>query len=85
MERVSNPSGLSSRPDSVALCELAIAAGIAGRALTVCFNRFPGVVLSELCSHCIRGVTTPAVLRVRGPGNAQICARRSRSASGTYC
>ena len=61
MERISNPSGLSSRPDSVVLCELAIAAGIAGNALTVCLNHFPGVVLSELCGYFIRGVTTPAV------------------------
>lgn len=66
MPRISNPSDLSSRPDSVVLCELAIAAGITGTALTVCFDSFPAVVLSELWGYCIRGVTTPAVLRVRG-------------------
>lgn len=66
MERISNPAGLSSRPDSVVLCELAIAAGIAGNVLTISFKHFPGVILSEFFGHCIRGVTTPAVLRIRG-------------------
>ena len=64
MTRINNPSGLSSRPDSVAMCELVVGAGLAGHGLTICFDRFPAVVLSEVYSYCIRGATAPAVLRV---------------------
>jgi hypothetical protein len=76
MERINNPSGLPSRPDSVVLPELAIAAGIAGNALAVCFNHFPGIALSELCGYFIRGVTTPAALRVRGRRELKILEER---------
>jgi hypothetical protein len=62
---INDPTGLPSRPDSVVLCELVVAAGLAGRGLTLCFDHFPAVVLSEIYRYCIRGVTASSVLRIR--------------------
>jgi len=38
----------------VALSELAIAAGMAGRSVTLCFEGFPAPVLCQLYKYCIR-------------------------------
>ena len=42
------------KPTSVALSELAIAAGLAGRNVTLSFDGFPAPTLCQLWKYCIR-------------------------------
>lgn len=55
----------SAMPTSVALAELAIAAGAVGESLTVCYQGLPATVLCQLYKHCIRYAGAAAVRHVR--------------------
>lgn len=54
MTRLCIPRPAPSKPISVALCELAIAAGVAGQSLTLCFDGYPAPVLCQLWRYCTR-------------------------------
>ena len=71
MPRVNDPNGLSSRPTSVILSELAIASGIAGRSVTLCFEEYPAPIVCEICRYLMQGLGMESVgqIRVRGDIN----------------
>ena len=56
---------LTPRPASVALSELAIAAGAAGHSVTLCCQNFPAPVLCGLYKYCIRYAKPVEVQHVR--------------------
>jgi hypothetical protein len=64
MARLNHPTGLADRPSSVALGELAIAAGLVGQSLAVNFRDFPALILCQLWRHFTEGVGPGQVLRV---------------------
>ncbi len=65
MARLNDPTGLPARPHSVALGELAIAAGLVGQSLAVNFRDFPAMILCELWKYFTEGVGPGQVLRIR--------------------
>jgi hypothetical protein len=64
MARLNNPSGLAGRPSTVALGELAIAAGLVGLSLGVNFRDFPAMIRCELWKYFAEGVGSEQVLRL---------------------
>ncbi len=64
MARLNQPAGLASRPSSVALGELAIAAGLVGQPLALNFRDFPAMISCELWRYFTEGVGLGQVLRV---------------------
>ncbi|NLF71273.1 MAG: hypothetical protein GX575_19760 [Candidatus Anammoximicrobium sp.] len=65
MARLNQPAELASRPPSVALGELAIAAGLVGQSLALNFRDFPAMISCELWRYFTEGVGLGQVLRVR--------------------
>ena len=64
MARLNQPIGFAARPSSVALGELAIAAGLVGQSLAVNFRDFPAMIICELWRYFTEGVGPAQVLRV---------------------
>jgi hypothetical protein len=64
MARLNQPAERGSRPPSVALGELAIAAGLVGQSLAVNFRDFPAMMLCELWRYFTEGVGPGQVLRI---------------------
>ena len=56
MTRLPIAHALPSPPSSILLGELAIAAGMAGFPVTLCYQEFPVPELSQVWKHCIRSV-----------------------------
>lgn len=79
MTRLPVPQVLPHRPSSVALGELAIAAGQAGYCVTLCYKDFPPPLLCDLWRYYTRGLAAPHVLQVFGQRDLrQIGARAGR-------
>jgi hypothetical protein len=65
MTRLTVPHPGPSKPASVALSELAIAAGAAGQSVTLCYDGLPASVLCHLWKHCNRYAGLGDVYHVR--------------------
>ena len=58
-----NPA-MSPKPASIGLCELAIAAGVAGQSVTLSFQDFPAPVLCQLWRYCTRYAGSVAIRHI---------------------
>jgi hypothetical protein len=76
MPRINDPNGLSSRPASIVLGELAIAAGIAGRSITLCFEDYPASIVCAICKYLVHGVGGESVSQIRGQGDVNKLEKR---------
>jgi len=76
MPRLNNPTGISSRPTSVVLTELAVAAGIAGRSVTLCFDEYPASIVCEMYRYFIAGLDADNVMRVQRQGDVKELEKR---------
>ena len=65
MTRLTVPQPVPATPRTVHLGELAIAAGMAGRPVTLCYQEFPAPLLSEVWRHHIGTAGPEAVYHVR--------------------
>lgn len=65
MPRINNPKRLASRPASIILGELAIAAGVAGRTVALCFEDYSAPILCEMCRYLLHGLGTEGVVQIR--------------------
>lgn len=65
MAKLNDPTGLPSRPTSVALGELAIAGGLVGESLLLNYQSFPAMVLCDVWKHFARGVGAEHVQHIR--------------------
>ena len=65
MPRINDPTQISTRPTSVVVCELVIAAGIAGKSMTVCYDNSPASFLCEFCKYFIQGIGRSSFRHVR--------------------
>lgn len=65
MAKLNDPTGLPSRPTSVALGELAIAGGLVGESLLINYQSFPAMVLCDVWKHFARGVGAEHVQHIR--------------------
>jgi hypothetical protein len=64
MPRLADPSGIRSRPDSVALGELAIAAGLVGESITIASD-FPANTLCQIWKYHTQALGADNVIHVR--------------------
>ena len=64
------------KPASVVLGEMAIAAGIAGHALTLCYCDYPAPLLCEQWKYLAQSVDADAVLHVHGQADVRKIAER---------
>jgi hypothetical protein len=65
MTRLNTPLTLPPAPDTVSLCELAIAAGVAGRSIAIQFRDFPAPVVCKLWQYSMHFAGPGEVRHVR--------------------
>jgi hypothetical protein len=65
MTRVNVVHPVPCKPTSIALSELAIAAGAGGHSITLCYWEFPAPVLCQLWQYCIRYIGLGEVHHLR--------------------
>jgi hypothetical protein len=53
------------KPATIVLCELALAAGVAGHCVALCYRDLPAPVACQLYKHCIRFAGAATVRHVR--------------------
>lgn len=81
MTRLTSAPTLPTKPTSVTLCELAIAAGVAGHSVTLCFQEFPAPLLCQLWKYSaqyagsvgVRHIRTQADIRKLAKGVFDTC------------
>lgn len=71
MTRLSTLNLNPPRPHAVLLGELAIAAGIAGRPVTLCYEGFSGPELCEIWKYFARGLEAEQVAHIRTPSDVR--------------
>ena len=76
MPRLADPSGIRSRPASVALGELAIAAGLVGESVTIACD-FPANTLCQVWKYYTQALGSGNVIQVRAKQQFPVVANRS--------
>ena len=71
MTRLHTPLPVPPKPSSVALSELAIAAGVAGHGITLWYHDFPAPVLCQIWQYCTRYAGSREVRHIRTPADAR--------------
>jgi hypothetical protein len=71
MTRLPVAHPLPLKPASIALCELAIAAGMTGHSVTLYFEEFPAPTLCQLLKYCIRYAGPAAVRNIHSQANVR--------------
>lgn len=77
MTRLNVPHQLPPKPTTVALCELAIAAGLTGHNVTLSFKGFPAPTLCQLCKYCMRYAGPNAVRNIYTQADVRKLAKES--------
>jgi predicted transcriptional regulator len=65
MTKLNDPTGLPTRPASVAIGELAIAGGLVGEPLLINYQSFPAMILCDVWKHFNQGVGGKHVQHIR--------------------
>ncbi len=65
MTHLATPQPATTRPSTIRLGELAMAAGMAGMPVALCYQEFPAPILSEVWRHYIRTAAPDVVHHVR--------------------
>ncbi len=69
MTRLPTPQPATTTPCTVRLGELAMAAGMAGMPVALCYREFPAPILSAVWRHHIRTVAPDSIHDVRTQGD----------------
>lgn len=82
MTRLPTSRAVPAVPRSVVLGELALAAGIAGRSLTLLYQDYSGPALCEMWKYLLRGFGPNEILHVRSQADVRSLGERVAEVRG---